>query len=1007
MALIKVTLPTALPTVRQMIGELGKAIKETGGLPGLEAVGQGLDSLEDYSSRKALDVEVVVVAPVAGDQAGRVAGWIGAGFPPAPLQARGVEPTVVELPGGPGLVPLRARIRSLATGGAVPAGTPRPAVLILLVGSSNALHPENMAALEGLLEDRPSVVVIGPPDDPAVKQLDERAKGLAWTALLGDVPAAVPETSFQARLSVAPWDAAHDLFRAHSTVVALESLCGVFDIVLQQQARDLRTKKAATQAKIGKTGPGAAKAGPQVGADLIPDIKARIQRHSQEFERGAVERLQDLLGLAAGTLARETEAMMLALDELDEREGSTKIECRIPPAFEQKLLKTIRDRIARHSAGDVVALNDLFRLLAQEIEREIAQAQGPPFVPHFTYLTEDRVRRMMDMSIAFQAQYRGEMPHHGFSEYFASVRKYSMILVMAASMFGMSSLMRQYREYTVPATILLVLIGTYSVISSTRQQRVENLEKELEAARTALRPDLKRIFTDVQKNWSTILLQHMNEQIAGVLAEVDASVKDYQVRRGAEGGPEKERLTRQLMQLEAAEKKLAIPLKSKEGIGVALAQVRGDLKPLLPKPGAPGAAKPAVAAAAPAGAASSAIEDAKAKIEALKAKAAAGRPAAPAAKPAAAVPPAGLAKPSALDEAKAKFAALRAGAAKPAAAAATPPAGPAKPSALEEAKARFAAMKAEAAARTASPAAKPSAAAPPVSSTAPKPAFAPRPVVAANPATPTPAAVPAPSTTPKPAFAPRPVVAANPATPTPAAVSAPSTTPKPAFAPRPVAAAKPATPTPAAVPASSTTPTPAPSAPAPPATEASKPAAPAPAAAPAPSTTPTPAPSAPPPPAAAASTPAAPIAVAAPAPSTTTPTPVPSAPAPPAAAASKPAAPAPAAAPPPSTTPTPAPPAPAPPAAAASKPAAPTPAAAPPPSTTPTPAPPAPAPPAAAASKPAAPTPAAAPPPSTTPAPAAPAADASPQGPAAGASLPGPTTPATPATAPAAEPTSK
>jgi hypothetical protein len=883
MALIKVTLPTALPTVRQMIGELGKAIKETSGLPGLEGVGQGLDSLEDYSSRKALDVEVVVVAPVAGDQAGRVAGWIGAGFPAAPLQARAAEPTVVELPGGPGLVPLRARIRSLATGGAVPAGTPRPAVLILLVGSSNALHPENMAALEGLLEDRPSVVVIGPPDDPAVKQLDERAKAVAWTALLGDVPATVPETSFQARLSAAPWDAAHDLFRAHSTVVALESLCGVFDIVLQQQARDLRTKKAATQAKIGKTGPGSAKAGPQVGADLIPDIKARIQRHSQEFERGAVERLQDLLGLAAGTLARETEAMMLALDELDEREGTTKIECRIPPAFEQKLLKTIRDRVARHCAGDVVALNDLFRLLAQEIEREIAQAQGPPFVPHFTYLTEDRVRRMMDMSIAFQAQYRGEMPHHGFSEYFASVRKYSMILVMAASMFGMSSLMRQYREFTVPLTILLVLVGTYSVISSTRQQRVENLEKELEAARTALRPDLKRIFTDVQKNWSTILLQHMNEQIAGVLAEVDASVKDYQARRGAEGGPEKERLTRQLMQLEAAEKKLAIPLKSKEGMVVALAQVRGDLKPLLPKPGAPGAAKPAVAAAAPAGgAASSAIEDAKAKIEALKAKAAAGRPAAPAAKPAAAVPPAGPAKPSALDEAKAKFAALRAGAAKPAVAAATPPAGPAKPSALEEAKARFAAMKAQAAARTAAPAAKPSAAAPPAKPAAP-PAAAPKPAV------PTSAAAP----------------------------SASSTAPKPAFAPRPVvAASKPATPTPAAVPASSTPP-PAPPAPAPPAAAASKPAAPAPVAVPASSTTPTPAPPAPAPPAAAGQ-PAAPAPVAAPA-SSTTPTPAPPAPAPPAAAASKPAAPTPAAAPAPSTTPAPAAPPPAAPAADASQ----------------------------------------------------------------------------------------
>src|SRR5258708_34149339 len=123
MGLIKVTLPPALPTVRQMIGELDKAIKETGGLPGLEAVGQGLANLEDYSSRKALEVEVVVVAPVAGDQAGRGAGWIRAGFPAAPPQARTAEPTVVEPPGGPGPRPLRAPIRSWAPAAPGPALT--------------------------------------------------------------------------------------------------------------------------------------------------------------------------------------------------------------------------------------------------------------------------------------------------------------------------------------------------------------------------------------------------------------------------------------------------------------------------------------------------------------------------------------------------------------------------------------------------------------------------------------------------------------------------------------------------------------------------------------------------------------------------------------------------------------------------------------------------------------------------------------------------------------------
>lgn len=809
MALIKVTLPTALPAVRQVIGELGKAVKETGGLPGLETALQSLDALEVYCSGKSLDMEVVVVSPAEADAARRVANWIGAGFPVAPLQSRAVEPTSVELPGGQGLVPLRARIRSITMGAAVAAGTPRPAVLVLLVGNVTGLHPENLAAIESLLEDRPSAVVIAPPGEEAVKRLDERARTLAWTVVLADV-ASLPETSFQARLASPPWDSAHDLFRAHSAVAALQSLTGVFDLALQQWARDMRTKKAATLARLGKGGPAAGKPAPGLGADLMPEIKTRIQRHLQEFERGAVERLQDLLGLPAGALARETEAMLLSLDEMDEKEGTTKIETRIPQAFEHKLVKTIRERIARHCAGDVVALNDLFRLLGQEIERVIAQSQGPPFVPHFNYLTEDRVRRLVDMTVAIQAQYRGELPHQGFSEYFSSVRKYSMILVMAASMFGMSSVMRQYREYTVPLTILLVLGGTYSVVTSTKQQRVENLEKDLEGARNALRPDLRRIFSDAQKGWSAVLLQHMNEQISAVLAEVDTAIKDFQVRRGAEASPEKERLQRQLAQLELAEKKLPLSLKAKDGIQAAVDQIRGDLRPLFPKPGVPGAAKAgavAAAAAGPASAAAAAIQEAKAKMEALKAQAAAraagpaAKPAAPVARPTPAAPPpaakpaeakaaepAPAAKPSALDEAKAKFAALRAAAAekKPA-----PDAG--KPSALDEAKARFEALKKQAEERKAAAAARAAAPAPaakPATPAAPRgapPAASP----AARPATPVPA--PAPAAAPAAASATAPATLAP--TTAPAAVPTPPPAP-PAATPSSPSAASPATPAP-------------------------------------------------------------------------------------------------------------------------------------------------------------------------------------------------------------------
>ena len=643
MALIKVTAATALPSVKQAIAELAKAVREAGALPGLEMVQQSLERLDSYCSGRTLDVELVVVSPLEPALAGRVAGWIGGGVPAAPLQTRGGDSVVVELAGSTGLVALRLRIRPITSSPALPAGTPRPALLVLLVGNVTGLHADNLALVERLLEERPVAVLLAPAAEDAVKRLEERSQALAWTTVRLDVTA-LSEPSLQARLAAAPWDALHELLRAHSALSALQSLNGVFDLALQQQARDLRTKKAAAQAKIGKVGPASAAKQTAPGSELIQEVKTRIQRHAQEFERGAVERLQDLLGLTGGTLARETEALLLSLDELDEREGTTKIETRIPHAFEQKLLKVVRERLVRHCAADVVALNDLLRLLGEEIERTLGQNQGPPFVPQFAYLAEDRVRRLLDMTLGLQAQYRGELPHEGFSEYFASVRKYSMILVMGASMFGMSSVMRQYREYTVPLTILLVITGTYNVISSTRRARVENLEKELEAARNALRPDLKRIFAEMQKGWSAILLQHMNEQIGAVLADVDTAVKDFHARRGAEASPEKERLSRQLMQIEAAEKKMPLLLKAQDTLGTSLDGLRSELKPLFPRPGgAPAAAKPAAAATS---AAQSAMEAARAKMEALKAAAAAKASAVPAPRPAAA-PAAKPAEPAA------------------------------------------------------------------------------------------------------------------------------------------------------------------------------------------------------------------------------------------------------------------------------------------------------------------------------------------------------------------------
>ena len=377
-----------------------------------------------------------------------------------------------------------------------------------------------------------------------------------------------------------------------------------------------------------------------------------------ELEQGVADRMLDLVAPGSGTLMRETEALLAGLDHLHQEPKATRIETRIPEQFEKKLVRTLRERIGRHCASDVVAANDLFRMLGQETERILQAHDGPAFVPQLSYLTDERARRLLDMTVVPQAQYRGELPKPGFTEYFASVRKYSMLLVMGASMFGMASLMRSYKEFTIPLTILLVGFGTYSVITSTAQQRAENTERELEAARLALRPDVRRILADVQKAWPALVSDHLSQQVSALLAAVEAAVRDHFTRRGAEANPERERLQRRIAALEVADKRLLPVRKQREALQSTLDQVRAELRNLWPKPSVaappPAPASPPVAkAAAPAGSSPSAT--------------ATPAPSAPAEAPVEpqAAPPVDESKRAfaAVEQARAKLAALKADAA--------------------------------------------------------------------------------------------------------------------------------------------------------------------------------------------------------------------------------------------------------------------------------------------------------------------------------------------------------
>src|SRR3989304_6115531 len=165
--------------------------------------------------------------------------------------------------------PLELRVQLRSAQGRAPrkAGAPRPGVLVVIANKPVSLDEDAESALVRAFEDRPHVVL-----------------------LASARPSAPPP------LAAAPWDSLQDLFRAHSVALALDSLMGVFEMAIEQQEKEIRVNKAVTQQKLAKFGP---QKGPGAAAspiaDLLADLKTRTQRLSQEFERGAAERLQDLM----------------------------------------------------------------------------------------------------------------------------------------------------------------------------------------------------------------------------------------------------------------------------------------------------------------------------------------------------------------------------------------------------------------------------------------------------------------------------------------------------------------------------------------------------------------------------------------------------------------------------------------------------------------------------------------------------------------------------------------
>ncbi len=587
-------------TARDLAREFARVVREAGPMSATTTLLRAADEVVSWAEASTLDVELLLGSGLSATEATALAAALAPGFPADAVRTVALRPVGVEVPAdtGPGL---RARVRALLGSGAPHrAGDPRPSVLVVAAGDAT-LDEDALDQVQRAATERPLVLLAGSTPQPLATLAARLGHG-PWRMESLDLSAA-PAPPLTTRFATAPWADARPTMTAAAAATALDELTQALHLAIDGELRDLKVKRTIA-AQRGQRQPVARPAGSSEGSS---EVKGRLQRQFAEFERGAAERLQDLLAVPGGRLAEEIERALAGLTDLQTEARQSTLSARVPEAFEAELNRLIRERIARHFVADATILNDFLGVVARDLERHVAQATGSELVVQLEHLTDERVRRVMGLAGTLQSAYRTELPSTGIAEYVSAVRRGPMMFFMMMALVFGSAFMSQVRramEVYVPLVLVLIAGTLYGYHYSAQKQVAEALAKGLEDARQSLRGELKRLFSEIQKQWSAVLSQHLAEQLTLAQSQVESLLREPG-RRPAEAGLDKERAQRQVQQLDQAEKRLLAADKAREAVASAITQWRAELRrqgTAVARP-APAAPPPARTTAVPATAA--------------------------------------------------------------------------------------------------------------------------------------------------------------------------------------------------------------------------------------------------------------------------------------------------------------------------------------------------------------------------------------------------------------------
>jgi hypothetical protein len=442
----------------------------------------------------------------------------------------------------------------------------RASYAVVVIGESDISELDGLILL---LDEYPYLLVIG--NEPALKiaksMLSNKAlvlQMLHWND--------IDNHRFADHLSEITIDR-HAYIQCITALKQIEKIGLASKILSDQEERSVRSRKALAQQSLNIQ----QKNKSESTGDFLQKIKSISQQQSLSFEKGIQESCDNFFRANNGELVMKLETFLDGLTELQAVKRSKVDELIIPADFAEELNVALRTEINRKAEYDLKVMVDILSLYAGEIEKQCVQ-EGVSFSrPNIKYLMPTAVNNLFLNTRAPGRKYSGQTTRKGPYEYFMAARKYQMLFLMVASVFGLGFL-KNNTQYTIPLSLVLMGFGGFNVWRTVGREREESNDKEIKKAKETLMDEIKDVAQDFQRQWPRILLDHFKEQIAAISAESEMQAKQFASKNTAQSEEEKKKIARSLQNYEQTERRMEVLTRSKLSWEKTLVRTISDLQ---------------------------------------------------------------------------------------------------------------------------------------------------------------------------------------------------------------------------------------------------------------------------------------------------------------------------------------------------------------------------------------------------------------------------------------------